>query len=197
MSGERAATAANHFLISISCSSGGRVAIQVGCWLPHSSTWKLNLKPLVLAKVYAWSSAVQRIGAVRVVPAALPHLPAFSGVTSSNHCVNEGRVSSLTLPSHLSLPYSGNCASASAVTSEVATTAAATTASVARRMTTPPATRVRYIASPPDSHDALSDKDDEFVARSNECRDWPRERCSTRVGPLQKRRHGCASDGWR
>src|SRR3954464_5557192 len=153
MSGERAATAANHFLISTSCSSGGSIAIHVGCWLPHSSTWKLNFKPFVLAKVYAWSSAVQRIAAVRVVPAALPHLPAFSGVTSLNHCVNEGRVKSLTLPSHLSLPYSGkpgaDCASPSPGPREVAPSAAATPTSLARRMTALPAVRVRYIASPP------------------------------------------------
>src|SRR3954447_22621717 len=145
MSGYRAATAANHFLISTSCSSGGSVAIHVGCWLPHSSTWKLNFKPFVLAKVYAWSSAVQRIAAVRVVPAALPHFPAFSGVTSLNHCVNEGRVNSLTLPSHLSLPYSGkpgsDCASASGVASAAPARAA---------ITTHPAMPVRYTASPPD-----------------------------------------------
>src|SRR3954466_15084404 len=112
--------------------------------------WKLNSALFALAKLYAWSSAVQRIAAVRVVPAALPHLPAFSGVTSLNHCVNDGRVKSLTLPSHLSLPYSGNCASASAGPSAGATSAAATTASLARRMTALPAVRVRYIASPPD-----------------------------------------------
>ena len=36
---------------------------------------------LVCAKLYAVSRLPQRMAAVRVVPAALPHLPAFSGVT--------------------------------------------------------------------------------------------------------------------
>ena len=44
------------------------------------------------------------MAAVRVVPAALPHLPAFSGVTWLKYWVNRGRVNSLTLPSHLSSP---------------------------------------------------------------------------------------------
>ena len=44
------------------------------------------------------------MAAVRVVPAALPHLPAFSGVTWLKYCVNSGRVSSLTLPEPLVLP---------------------------------------------------------------------------------------------
>ena len=50
------------------------------------------------------SEAEKPITAVRVVPAALPHLPAFSGVISLKYCVNSGFVSSLTPPSHLSLP---------------------------------------------------------------------------------------------
>ena len=63
----------------------------------------MNGKPLALAAATAWSSWFQRIAAVRVVPAATPHLPPFSGVTWLKYCVNSGRVNSLMLPSHLSL----------------------------------------------------------------------------------------------
>ncbi len=75
--------------------------------------------------------------------AALPHLPAFSGVTSLKYCVNSGRVSSLTLPSHLSFPNTGNaCPAAPDGTTKSATATMATTA--------PPVRRVRCIApSPP------------------------------------------------
>src|SRR6476659_10052264 len=83
------------------------------------------------------------MAAVRVVPAALPHLPAFSGVTWLKYCVNSGRVSSLTLPSHLSFPSTGNaCPAAPDGTTR---RAAATTAATA-----PPVRRVRCISpSPP------------------------------------------------
>src|SRR3954471_19609491 len=92
------------------------------------------------------------MAAVRVVPAALPHLPAFSGVTSLKYCVNSGRVSSLTLPSHLSFPKTGNaCPAAPDGTTK---RAAATTAATA-----PPVRRVRCIApSPPQLADANGDR---------------------------------------
>src|SRR3954453_23447653 len=95
--------------------------------------WKLNRYPFDLAKLYAWSSAVQRIAAVRVVPAALPHLPAFSGVTSLKYWGNSGCVKSLTLPSHLSFPQIGNAGPdcAAATPPVVAAPSAATAAAAA------------------------------------------------------------------
>src|SRR4051812_7681391 len=70
--------------------------------------WKLNRYPFDFANVYAWSSWVKRIAAVRVVPAALPHLPAFSGMTWLKYCANSGWVYSFAAPRNLSLPRSGN-----------------------------------------------------------------------------------------